>query len=188
MIGAVVGLIVLSPVLAAAALVILVQDGRPVLFRQTRVAFNGRTFQMVKFRTMVPDAEARLEEVRSLNRISGPAIQLDHDPRVTRSGNVLRKTSIDELPQLWNVLKGEMSLIGPRPAPLVEVNGYDIWHRRRLSMRPGITGLAQVANRRYTSFDQRAELDLQYIDRWSLALDVELVFRTIRIVLAGSGR
>lgn len=186
--GAAVGLVVLSPVFLAAALAILILDGHPIVFRQTRAGVHGRTFRMVKFRTMVPDAEARLEDVRKLNRIAGPAIQVDHDPRISRSGRFLRRTSIDELPQLWNVLKGEMSLIGPRPAPLVEVSGYDIWHRRRLTMRPGISGLAQVAIRTYESFDQRAELDLRYIDNWSPTLDLTILIRTFAVVFGASGR
>ncbi len=187
-VGAAVGLVVLSPVLLAAAIYIRAKDGSPVLFRQTRVGMNGRHFTLVKFRTMYRDAEARLDEVRHLSKISGPALQLDDDPRVPAWGRFLRKTSIDELPQLWNVLKGDMSLIGPRPAPMVEVNGYDLWHRRRLSMKPGITGLAQVAARRFEDFDKRAELDLRYIDEWSPRLDLSVIARTVTVVFGGSGR
>lgn len=186
--GAAVGLVLISPVVAIVAIAIVVTDGRPVYYHQTRVGLHGRLFTVHKFRTMTRDAESRLDEVRPLNRISGPAIQVDNDPRVTSVGAFLRKTSVDELPQLWNVLTGEMSLVGPRPAPMVEVAAYDIWHRRRLSMRPGITGLAQVTMRKYKHFDERADLDLRYLDQWSLALDGRVLFRTIGVVFGMSGR
>jgi exopolysaccharide biosynthesis polyprenyl glycosylphosphotransferase len=180
---AVVGLVLLSPVFAAISLAIASRDGRPVLFRQTRVGLHGRPFHVVKFRTMTTDAEARYEDVVSL---SDPrAFKLTDDPRVTPVGRFLRRTSLDELPQLWNVLRGEMSLVGPRPAPPREVAGYDLWHRRRLSMKPGITGLWQVTARRDEDFDNRAELDLSYIDRWSLWLDLKILLRTIPAALEG---
>jgi exopolysaccharide biosynthesis polyprenyl glycosylphosphotransferase len=183
-----VGLLVLSPLLLGVAAWILIREGRPIFFVQKRVGVNGRVFDMVKFRTMVPDAEARLTEVAGMNTISGPALQLDDDPRVTNLGRLLRRTSLDELPQLWNTLKGEMSIIGPRPAPVVEVAGYDLWHRRRLSMKPGITGLAQVVMRKYQDFDDRARLDLRYIDDWSLAMDARVLIQTLPLVIGGSGR
>jgi lipopolysaccharide/colanic/teichoic acid biosynthesis glycosyltransferase len=182
------GLVLLSPLLIAVAMVILWNEGRPVLFVQERIGIGGRVFRMVKFRTMVPDAEARLGEVAAMSQISGPAFQIDDDPRVTNVGRWLRRLSLDELPQLWNTLKGDMSIVGPRPAPHVEVDGYDLWHRRRLSMRPGITGLAQVMIRRYDDFDDKARLDLDYIDDWSLALDVRVLLQTVPMVLGASGR
>ncbi len=160
-------------------------DGRPVLFRQERVGLHGRPFQVVKFRTMATDAEARLEELAALNEIRGPAFKLTHDPRMTRTGRILRATSIDELPQLWNVLLGEMSIVGPRPPLPAEVAGYDLWHRRRLSMKPGITGLWQVEARRDQDFDRWVELDLAYIDRWSVWLDLKIMVRTIPAMLQG---
>ncbi len=185
---ALVGLVVLSPVLLLVALVIRLRDGAPVFFRQERVGLHGRPFRVVKFRTMVPDAEEQLVELEGRNEIRGPAFKLTDDPRLTRTGGWLRRTSIDELPQLWNVLRGEMSLVGPRPPLPSEVLDYDIWHRRRLSMQPGITGLWQVAARREADFDRWVRLDLDYIDRWSLWLDLKIMVRTIPAVLAGEGR
>jgi exopolysaccharide biosynthesis polyprenyl glycosylphosphotransferase len=178
-------LIVISPVLVAVAAWIRLVDGGPVLFRQTRVGLHGRPFHVVKFRTMVPDAEARLAELEALNEIKGPAFKLSSDPRLSRTGRLLRATSLDELPQLWNVLKGEMSLVGPRPPLPREVAGYDLWHRRRLSMKPGITGLWQVQARRVEEFDRWVELDLRYIDRWSIWLDFKIMLRTIPAMLQG---
>lgn len=186
--GAIVGLIALSPVFLGIAILVLVREGRPVLFRQTRVGLHGRPFQMLKFRSMVPDAESQLDGLRGQSDMVGPAIQLNNDPRVTKTGSFLRQYSIDELPQLWNVLKGDMSLVGPRPAPVVEVDGYDQWHRRRLSVKPGITGLAQVTIRRYRDFNDRAELDLRYIDAWSIWLDLRIMAHTLTVVGARKGR
>ena len=140
---------------------------------------------MLKFRSMVHDAEARLPELIRFDELADPMFKLKTDPRVTRVGRVLRRTSIDELPQLWNVFKGDMSLVGPRPAPPREVADYDVWHRRRLSMKPGITGLWQVEARQDESFDRRASLDLNYIDRWSVWLDMRIMIRTIPALLQG---
>ena len=182
------GLAVLLPLLALTAMAIRLADGGPALFTQERVGLNGRTFRIWKFRTMVPGAEARLDEVAALNGIRGPAFQIARDPRLTRIGGFLRKCSIDELPQLVNVLRGEMSLVGPRPAPPVEVAAYEPWHRNRLMMRPGITGLAQVEARSYVDFDLKASLDLEYIVRWSPLLDIEVLLRTIPVVFRLSGR
>ena len=183
-----VALVLLTPLLVVVAARIRHRDGPPVFFRQTRLGLHGRPFQVVKFRTMVTDAEARLDELAHANEISGPAFKVTDDPRLTRTGRWLRSTSIDELPQLINVVRGEMSLVGPRPPLPREVDAYDIWHRRRLSMQPGITGLWQVAARRDPDFDRWVRLDLDYIDRWSLWLDLKIMLRTIPAMLAGEGR
>jgi exopolysaccharide biosynthesis polyprenyl glycosylphosphotransferase len=176
-------LLIASPFLLAIALVIRRRDGSPILFRQVRVGLHGRQFEVLKFRTMVPDAEARYAEV--VKHSDPRAFKLTDDPRITPTGRFLRRTSLDELPQLWNVLSGEMSLVGPRPAPPREVQGYDLWHRRRLSMKPGITGLWQVSARRSEAFDDRAQHALSYIDRWSLWLDVKILARTIPAAFEG---
>ncbi|MHB8458916.1 MAG: sugar transferase [Candidatus Limnocylindrales bacterium] len=186
--GAALGLVALSPVLLVVAAAILVREGRPILFSQTRVGLHGRPFTIRKFRTMRDGAELHLDEVAHLNERRGPAFKVDRDPRVTPLGSFLRRSSLDELPQLWNVLKGEMSLVGPRPPLPNEVQEYDIWHRRRLSVRPGITGLWQVEARGEPEFDRWVERDLAYIDRWSLALDIEILLRTIPAVFVRSGR
>jgi exopolysaccharide biosynthesis polyprenyl glycosylphosphotransferase len=179
------GLVILSPVLAVIGLAIRLGDGGPVLFRQRRIGLHGRPFGVVKFRTMAVDAEERLAELKAANEIAGHAFKLSNDPRVTPVGRFLRRTSLDELPQLWNVLRGEMSLVGPRPPLPTEVAGYDLWHRRRLSMKPGITGLWQVRGRRDPEFDRWVESDLEYIDRWSLWLDIKILFRTIPAAVQG---
>ena len=187
-VGASLGLLLLSPIFALVALAILLNDGRPVLFAQERIGLHGRRFRILKFRTMVSGAEAMLPDVLELNQIAGPGFQLDNDPRVTKLGRMLRKSSLDELPQLWNVLVGDMSIVGPRPAPMTEVGAYDNWHRRRLSAKPGITGLAQVEARSYREFDQKANLDLEYIDHWSPWLDFRIILRTVRLLFRPSGR
>ena len=178
-------MVVGSPLLLAIALSIRLRDGSPVLFRQTRIGLHGRRFRMLKFRTMSLDAERRQEALMAHSEIDGAAFKMTNDPRVTHSGRFLRRTSLDELPQLWNVLRGDMSLVGPRPALPSEVASYDLWHRRRLSMKPGITGLWQVSARRSASFDTWAELDLSYIDRWSLWLDIKILARTLPAALEG---
>ncbi len=184
-VAATVGLILLSPVFALIATAIVIDDGRPILFRQERVGLHGRPFRVLKFRSMERDAESRLADLASQNEIQGRAFKLAVDPRVTRVGRVLRRTSLDELPQLWNVLRGEMSLVGPRPPLPNEVAHYDLWHRRRLSMKPGITGLWQVRGRRDPNFDRWVAADLEYIDRWSLILDFKILARTIPAALEG---
>ena len=178
-------LIMLSPVFIFVAVWIRLNDGPPVLFRQTRIGHNGRRFQVVKFRTMVPEAEDMLADLEASNEIQGPAFKVTDDPRLTRTGAVLRRASLDELPQFFNVLRGEMSVVGPRPPLPDEVAGYDVWHRRRLSMKPGITGLWQVAARREQEFDRWVVLDLDYIDRWSLWLDLKIMVRTVPAMLQG---
>jgi lipopolysaccharide/colanic/teichoic acid biosynthesis glycosyltransferase len=161
------------------------RDGGPALFRQQRVGLHGRSFEILKFRSMAVDAEARQAELAEANELSGPVFKLTDDPRVTPVGRTLRRWSIDELPQLWNVLRGDMSLVGPRPPLVSEVGDYDLWHRRRLSMKPGITGLWQVRSRQETVFDKWVEDDLEYIDRWSLWLDLQIMVRTVPAALEG---
>jgi exopolysaccharide biosynthesis polyprenyl glycosylphosphotransferase len=178
-------LVLLSPLLATISLWLLERDGPPILFRQVRVGLHGRQFTVLKFRTMVADAEEQYGAIVSLSDTRGAAFKMTDDPRITSTGRALRRTSLDELPQLWNVLVGEMSLVGPRPAPPREVEGYDLWHRRRLSMKPGITGMWQVTARRSESFDDRAQLDLSYIDHWSLWLDMKILARTLPAAFEG---
>lgn len=182
-----IGLLLLSPLFLVVALLIKLGDGGPVFFVQERSGLHGRPFPMFKFRTMVMDAEKRLAELQAKNEMSGPVFKMKHDPRITRIGRVLRKTSIDELPQLWNVLRGDMSLVGPRPPIPAEVARYARWQRRRLSMKPGITCIWQVSGRNNIDFDTWMRLDLQYIDNWSLGLDVRLLLQTVPVVLRGTG-
>jgi lipopolysaccharide/colanic/teichoic acid biosynthesis glycosyltransferase len=188
--GASVGLVLLSPVIALVAVAIAIGEGRPILFRQPRAGLEGRSFSIAKFRTMQIDADARREELRSLNEVTGSAaaFKLTSDPRVTRLGRFLRRTSLDELPQLWNVLRGEMSLVGPRPHPFDDIARYEPWHFRRLAMKPGITGLWQISARRDADFDRWVALDLEYIDRWSVALDLKLALKTIPALVRAEGR
>jgi exopolysaccharide biosynthesis polyprenyl glycosylphosphotransferase len=183
-----VALVVLSPIFVGVAAWTLTSDGPPIFFRQTRMGLHGRPFKVIKFRTMTRDAEARQADLLGLNEIRGHAFKLTHDPRLIRGGGILRRASLDELPQLWNVLRGQMSLVGPRPPLAAEVANYDIWHRRRLSMKPGITGAWQVSGRREADFDRWVELDLDYIDRWSLWLDFTIMLRTIPVVVMPTGR
>jgi exopolysaccharide biosynthesis polyprenyl glycosylphosphotransferase len=186
-VGSAIGLVVLSPILIGAAVAIRLFDGAPVLFRQTRIGLHGRPFTIYKFRTMVVGAEDQLDAVRHLNERTGAAFKASDDPRMTGVGRRLRRTSIDELPQLWNVLTGSMSLVGPRPPLREEVAEYDVWHRRRLSMKPGITGLWQVEARQDPRFDRFVEHDLVYIDSWSLWLDMKILVRTLPALLTHAG-
>ncbi len=189
LIGATIGLVLLSPVLVVVALLIALRDGRPVLFTQDRAGLHGAPFRIYKFRTMRLGADAERDALRVHNEVAGAAaFKLTDDPRVTTLGRVLRRTSIDELPQLWNVLRGEMSLVGPRPHPFDDVAGYAEWHRGRLALPPGMTGLWQVSARRNTDFDQWVRLDLEYIENWSIWLDVRILLMTIPAVLRADGR
>jgi exopolysaccharide biosynthesis polyprenyl glycosylphosphotransferase len=187
-VGASIGLIITSPFMLGATLAIAVTDGPPILFRQTRVGLHGRPFTMLKFRSMVTNAEQQLDEIAYLNERSRIAFKASNDPRITPVGRWLRRTSVDELPQLWNVLTGSMSLVGPRPPLQREVEEYDVWHRRRLSMKPGITGLWQVEARHDPDFDRWVEHDLVYIDGWSIWLDLKILARTLPALLAHGGR
>ncbi len=180
-------LIMLSPLFIVISLGIKLSSPGPVFFRQARYGLRGRTFRMYKFRSMYMDAEERMDEVRHLNEMGGPVFKIERDPRVTPIGRFLRKTSLDELPQFINVLKGEMSLVGPRPPIPSEVSEYERWQRRRLSMKPGLTCLWQIKGRNRIGFERWMELDLQYIDNWSLGLDFKILLRTVPVVLFGYG-
>ncbi len=181
-------IVLLSPVLLAAAIAIWATSPGPALFVQKRLGLNKRRFEIYKFRTMVVDAEKKMREIQHLNEVSGPVFKIKNDPRITRVGRFLRRTSIDELPQLFNVFKGDMSLVGPRPLPVRDYEGFsEDWQRRRFSVRPGITCLWQVRGRSSIPFEQWMELDLQYIDGWSLWLDLRILLETIPAVLRGSG-
>jgi exopolysaccharide biosynthesis polyprenyl glycosylphosphotransferase len=159
----------------------------PVLFRQERIGMRGRPFVVLKFRTMVAGAEHRLDEVRHLNEASGPLFKIRRDPRVTKLGRTLRRYSLDELPQLFNVLRGDMSLVGPRPPLRDEVSAYERWHFARLEVRPGMTGLGQVTGRSDRSFEDMVRLDVFYIENWSLAYDLIILAKTIPAVIRGRG-
>ncbi|MEL7060285.1 MAG: sugar transferase [Acidobacteriota bacterium] len=181
-------LMVLSlPVMLGIALVIKLTEGGAVLYRQTRCGLNGRRFTLYKIRTMVEGADARREDLLHLNEMSGPVFKLRQDPRVTMLGRVLRRFSLDELPQLWNVLRGDMSLVGPRPPIPEEVLHYQRWQRRRLSMKPGLTCLWQISGRNQLDFDRWMELDLEYIDSWTPWLDLKILAKTVPAVLTGRG-
>jgi exopolysaccharide biosynthesis polyprenyl glycosylphosphotransferase len=182
-------LLLFSPVLVLAAILIKATSPGPILFRQQRCGLNGQPFTMLKFRSMVSDAEQRKHELEILNEMSGPVFKVTDDPRITAVGRWLRKFSIDEFPQLLNVLRGEMSLVGPRPLPLDEVKRFDDFaHRRRLSVKPGITCLWQVSGRNNVSdFRDWVRLDLEYIDNWSIWLDLKILARTVPVVLMGTG-
>jgi exopolysaccharide biosynthesis polyprenyl glycosylphosphotransferase len=180
-------LILLSPLLALLALIIRLDSKGPVIFRQTRCGKDGKLFIFYKFRGMVADAEARQAEFDHLNEAQGPIFKMKHDPRVTRVGRVLRRTSLDELPQLWNVLRGEMSLVGPRPPLPKEVERYEAWHQARLRAVPGITGLWQVSGRSHLGFDEMTRLDIEYLNVWSLALDLRILVRTVVAVVFAHG-
>jgi lipopolysaccharide/colanic/teichoic acid biosynthesis glycosyltransferase len=180
-------MIILSPILVATAIAIKIDSSGPILFRQKRVGLNGRNFTLYKFRSMVKNAEKMREQIEHLNEMSGPVFKIRDDPRLTKVGKFIRKFSIDELPQLFNVLKGDMSLVGIRPPISEEVKKYERWQRRRLSMKPGITCIWQVSGRNKVDFDQWMRMDLNYIDNWSLKLDFKLLLKTIPAVLFTKG-
>jgi exopolysaccharide biosynthesis polyprenyl glycosylphosphotransferase len=183
-----IGLLIISPLLLITAVLIKIFSPGPIFFVQERVGLNKRIFKLYKFRTMRTDAEKVQAEIEHLNEASGPVFKIKNDPRITPIGKFLRTTSIDELPQLLNVLKGDMSIVGPRPLPLRDVRGFDKdSQRRRFSVRPGITCLWQVNGRSAVSFDRWMQLDNQYIDQWSLWLDFKILAKTLPVVLIGSG-
>lgn len=188
-VGAAIALLLISPLLLAIALGIRLTSPGPIIFRQQRAGRFGRPFTMYKFRSMHSDAEMQRVELAAFNQMSGPVFKIGNDPRITPFGRWLRKTSLDELPQLWNVLCGEMALVGPRPLPIYEVEKFEHHsHRRRLSMKPGLTCLWQIHGRsNVTSFETWVEMDLEYIDNWSLGLDFWILIRTVPVVLFGLG-
>jgi exopolysaccharide biosynthesis polyprenyl glycosylphosphotransferase len=188
-VGAAVVLILLSPVFFVVAVLVKFSSPGPVFFRQQRSGLNGRPFTIYKFRTMTADAEARKKDLAALNEMRGPVFKVTNDPRITPIGKFLRKYSVDEFPQFFNVLRGEMSLVGPRPLPVDEVKRFDDFsHRRRLSVKPGITCLWQVSGRNNViDFNDWVRLDLEYIDNWSLWLDLKIIWRTVPVVLWGVG-
>jgi lipopolysaccharide/colanic/teichoic acid biosynthesis glycosyltransferase len=181
-------LVLSGPLLAVLAGLVKVDSRGPVLYWAPRAGKDGAPFPCCKIRTMVVGADRRKDEFRAHNERQGPIFKLTNDPRVTRVGRFLRRYSLDEIPQLWNVLKGEMSLVGPRPHPIDEYERYEAWHRRRLEVTPGLTGLWQVTARCDPSFQRNMQLDLEYIERWSLALDLRILCRTAGVVLAGTGK
>lgn len=177
----------LAPLLLVVAALVKLTSRGPVLFRQQRVGLHGQPFRMLKFRTMVENAEALKAQLSQQNEMDGPVFKMKHDPRITSIGRFLRKFSIDELPQLINVLRGDMSVVGPRPPVPNEVAKYDSWQRRRLSVRPGLTCIWQVSGRNEISFEQWMYMDLQYIDTWSFTKDIGLILKTFPVVLTGKG-
>lgn len=180
-------LLVMAPLAGLLALIIKMESPGPVLFKQKRVGKNGRLFTMYKFRSMVDGAEQHKETLHSLNEADGPLFKIKDDPRMTRLGKFMRRLSLDELPQLYNILTGEMSLVGPRPPIPSEVEQYQEWHKRRLEVAPGLTGLSQVSGRSELTFDETAMLDIYYIENWSPSLDTKILLQTIPRVIFGSG-
>jgi lipopolysaccharide/colanic/teichoic acid biosynthesis glycosyltransferase len=177
----------LLPLLAISALLITIESpGGPVVFSQYRTGKHGRRFKIYKFRTMVPNAEQLKQQLAHLNELQWPDFKITNDPRITRIGRFLRRTSLDELPQILNVIKGDMSLVGPRPTSFA-ASTYKLWQTERLDVMPGMTGLWQVYGRAQTEFDERLRLDISYIEHRCLALDIELLFRTVTVVLRGRG-
>jgi exopolysaccharide biosynthesis polyprenyl glycosylphosphotransferase len=185
--GALFGLVIASPLLAVIALLIRLDSTGPIIYSAERAGAKGRRFRCYKFRSMVSDAAALKEDLRIRNQRQGPIFKIGDDPRITRIGRIIRRYSLDELPQLWNVLRGEMSLVGPRPHPVDEVNHYELQHFRRLDVKPGITGLWQITARDCPSFELNMHLDLTYIERWSLLLDLRILAGTIRVLFAPEG-
>jgi exopolysaccharide biosynthesis polyprenyl glycosylphosphotransferase len=182
-----IGLVLALPVMLGAAIAIKLTTPGPAIFKQPRCGLNGRRFTLYKFRTMVTNAEELKKDLMKYNEVDGAAFKIKNDPRITRVGRILRKTSIDELPQLFNIINGDMSFVGPRPPLADEVARYDRWQRRKLSMKPGLTCLWQVSGRSDVSFEKWMKLDLEYIDHWSLWRDAQILVRTVPAVLRGTG-
>lgn len=189
-VGSIIALVLLAPIILICALLIFLDDphGSP-FFRQTRVGIDGKEFKLWKLRSMVCNAEDLLESLRSQNEMDGPAFKIEDDPRITRIGHFIRKTSVDELPQFWNVLKGDMSMVGPRPPLPSEVAEYTNYQMQRLSVKPGLTCIWQTQPKRNDmSFDEWVELDLEYIENRSLLMDLKLIFKTAKTMVCGEGR
>lgn len=186
-IASAVGLIILGPLMLIISAAIKLTSKGPIIFEQERIGLNGRSFKMYKFRSMIINAEELKDKLTNLNEMSGPVFKIKNDPRVTTLGAFLRKTSLDELPQLWNVLNGSMSLVGPRPPLPKEVNLYDPKHRKRLAVKPGITCIWQVSGRNDVDFEEWMEMDADYVSRWSFWLDVKILIKTIPVVLMRKG-
>ena len=187
-VGSLVGLIITAVVTPFVALAIRIESPGPIFFAQERVGKNGRRFKIYKFRSMYIDAEERKKELMEKNQMSGLMFKMDDDPRITKVGKFIRKTSIDELPQFYNILIGQMSLVGTRPPTVDEFNQYNLYYKRRLSMTPGLTGMWQVSGRSsITDFDEVVKLDLEYIDNWSVGLDIKILFMTVVTVLFRRG-
>lgn len=186
--GALVGLVISIPFIAIVAIPLKIESPGPLFFKQKRVGLNGRYFYIYKLRSMYMDAEERKKELMAKNEMNGFMFKMTDDPRITKVGKFIRKTSIDELPQFWNVLRGDMSLVGTRPPTVDEYKHYESHHKRRLSMKPGITGMWQVSGRSsIENFEDVVSLDTQYIDNWSLGLDIQILIKTVAVVFAGSG-
>lgn len=185
--GALIGLFVSAPLVPIIALAIKLDSKGPVLYVQERVGEGGRVFRMYKFRSMVKGADEMFEELGDIEKLPSPAFKIRHDPRVTRVGRILRRASLDEIPQFWNVLKGDMSLVGPRPEEVRVVRRYNDWHRRRLAAKPGITGPMQVDGRGDLPLDERVRLEIDYIENYSLLTDIEMLLKTVPAILLGRG-
>jgi exopolysaccharide biosynthesis polyprenyl glycosylphosphotransferase len=180
-------LFLLSPVMLMLVIAIKLTSRGPILFKQQRCGLNGRTFTLYKFRSMFVGSELKRRELEKSNEMDGPVFKIRHDPRITPFGRILRKLSLDELPQLFNVLKGDMSFVGPRPPLAIEVELYKMWQRRRLSLKPGLTCIWQVSGRNKVGFEKWMEMDLEYIDKWSLWLDFKIMLKTVFVVMFGYG-
>ena len=188
LIGAMVGLLIFGPtVMVLTALAIRLDSPGPIFFTQVRTGENGRTFRMIKFRSMVDGADRQVGEVIGLSRLPGPAFKVKNDPRITRVGRFIRRTSIDELPQLFNVLRGDMSLVGPRPEELSIARQYSSWHYKRLMVKPGLTGPMQINGRGDLPLDDRVKLELAYIENYSLLTDLKILLKTVPVIISGRG-
>lgn len=185
--GSVAGIVLLSPVFAAAAAAVFIEDPGKVIFRQKRNGQGNRVFEIYKFRTMCKDAPKLRGQMEKFNELTGPAFKMKDDPRVTRVGRFLRRTSIDELPQLFNILRGEMSIVGPRPLPTYETEQLALWQRQRLLVKPGLTCYWQISGRNDVSFDEWMEMDCRYIEEAGVWTDLKIILRTISAVLKGKG-
>jgi exopolysaccharide biosynthesis polyprenyl glycosylphosphotransferase len=188
-VGSIVGLLITAVLFPFIAIAIKLEDPKgPVFFSQTRIGKNGRRFRIYKFRSMYADAEARKKELMAKNEVQGLMFKMENDPRITKVGKFLRRTSLDELPQFWNIFKGDMSLVGTRPPTVDEFEQYNDYYRRRMSITPGLTGLWQVSGRsEVKDFNEVVKLDLQYIDNWSIGQDLKILIQTVGVVLLGKG-